>query len=110
MHPQRDVSEIFFLAPYSPYFPHLNDYIRLSKEKPDQYLTVCYEDMKENPFREIEKIAKFLDVTVDEEEVFEDLGFFLQEEKIVRQGTENSQISPMFHLWGKRSCGWGCGL
>ena len=60
-----------FLAPYSPYFPHLNDYIRLSKEKPDQYLTVCYEDMKENPFREIEKIAKFLDVTVDEKEVFE---------------------------------------
>ena len=56
-------------VPYSPYFPHIHDYNRMSKEKPDQFLCLCYEDMKENPAKEVRKVAKFLGLEVTEAEV-----------------------------------------
>ena len=33
-------------APYSPYFPHINGYLRLKSENPTQILVISYEDIK----------------------------------------------------------------
>lgn len=58
--------------PYSPYFSHIGQYIEASRRMPRQYLAVSYEEMKLNPKAVIAKIAKFLQVPVDEE-MLEDL-------------------------------------
>ena len=49
IHTQKWVILLFLSAPYSPYFPHLNDYFTLAKSDPSRCLIICYEDMQENP-------------------------------------------------------------
>lgn len=49
-------------APYTPYLPHLFGYFDAAKKHPKSVLVLCYEDMKENPVREVEKIAQFLNL------------------------------------------------
>ena len=61
----------FYIAPYSPYFPHIHGYRAQSAAKPDQFLTLCYEDMQRDPRKEIRKVAEFLNIHVTEEKVEE---------------------------------------
>jgi hypothetical protein len=51
-------------APYTPYLPHLFGYFDAAKKHPKSVLVLCYEDMKENPVREVEKIAQFLNLSL----------------------------------------------
>lgn len=53
--------------PYSPYFPHVNEYVQYSRARPEQILCISYEDMKENPEREVRKISKFLKINATDE-------------------------------------------
>ena len=53
---------MFNEAPYTPYFGHINGYMQASKSRPQQFLAVSYEDMKQNPEKVIEQIANFLKI------------------------------------------------
>ena len=54
---------------YSPYFPHLFGYFDKSKQFPKTVLVLCYEDLKQDPVGEIEKVAKFLGLELQQEEL-----------------------------------------
>ena len=65
-------SEIAFISvPYSPYFPHLFGYIEKAKTIPKSVLILSYEEMKENPVREVERIAQFLNLSLQPDELEE---------------------------------------
>ncbi len=53
---------------YSPYFPHLFGYIDQAA-KAKNILILCYEDMIENPIREVSKVAKFLGIELTDKEL-----------------------------------------
>ena len=55
--------------PYTPFFNHLNGYLKASVEKPQTFKVVSYEDMKSEPKKVIEDIASFLDIQVTPEQV-----------------------------------------
>jgi len=53
---------------YCPYFPHIFGYIEKA-EKSKNILILRYEDMKENPAREVAKVMKFLEINLTDEDV-----------------------------------------
>ena len=55
--------------PYTPFFSHLNGYLKASIENPKTYKVVSYEEMKANPQKVIEDIATFLDIQVNPEQL-----------------------------------------
>jgi hypothetical protein len=56
-------------APYAPYFPHLEGYLNLSQERPAQCLGVAFEDMKADPKAQIRRVAEFIGIEVEDEDV-----------------------------------------
>ncbi len=65
------VSNFPISVPYSPYFPHLFGYIEKAKTNPKSVLILSYEEMKENPVREVERIAQFLNLSLQPDELEE---------------------------------------
>lgn len=53
---------------YCPYFPHLFGYIDRAS-KANNILILCYEDMIEDPAREVLKVVKFLGISLTDEDV-----------------------------------------
>lgn len=60
---------LFEKIPYSPYFPHLSNYMKRAQEDSKSCLVVCYEDMKVDPESVIRKIANFLSIDLSEDDV-----------------------------------------
>lgn len=54
-------------VPYGPYFDHLDGYLSHAKTHPDKVLVINYEEMKKDPKKQIEKVAKFLKVEANPE-------------------------------------------
>ncbi|KAL4219866.1 hypothetical protein ACF0H5_020277 [Mactra antiquata] len=50
---------------YQPFFEYIKQWESFTQEHPDQILNLFYEDMKEDPVREIKKIDKFLGTNRD---------------------------------------------
>ena len=55
--------------PYTPFFNHLNGYLKAAIEKPKTYKVVSYEEMKANPQKVIKEVASFLDIRVTPEQL-----------------------------------------
>ncbi|KAL8531523.1 hypothetical protein ACS0TY_008208 [Phlomoides rotata] len=55
---------------YGPYWDHILEYWKQSKENPNRVLFLKYEDMRENPVHHLRRSAEFLDCSfsADEEE------------------------------------------
>ncbi|XP_045175565.1 sulfotransferase 1B1-like [Mercenaria mercenaria] len=49
------------IYPYCPWFQYMKDWERFSKQHPEQILNLFFEDLKEDPVREIKKINSFLE-------------------------------------------------
>ena len=49
-------------VPYGPYFEHLDQYLSEADKRPEKVLAIKYEDMKQDPEKCIQEIAKFLQV------------------------------------------------
>ena len=90
---------ISYVVPYGPYFPHLHEYLKMTRENPEQFLGVSYEELQEKPTEVIERIAKFLKVEVDQEDVerLVDLTSFEQMKKNPRTNYEH------WDIWGIRN-------
>ncbi|KAL8531524.1 hypothetical protein ACS0TY_008209 [Phlomoides rotata] len=58
------------VSPYGPYWDHILEYWKQSKENPNRVLFLKYEDMRENPVHHLRRSAEFLDCSfsADEEE------------------------------------------
>lgn len=56
-------------VPYAPFFAHLGDYKKMTLEKPEQFFTIAYEDMMEDPKKAVKRIAEFLAVEATDEQV-----------------------------------------
>lgn len=52
---------------FYPWFKYVKEWERFSKQHPDQILNVYYEDIKEDPVREIKKINSFLETNRSDE-------------------------------------------
>ena len=65
------IFQFLISVPYSPYFPHLFGYIEKAKTIPKSVLILSYEEMKENPVREVERIAQFLNLSLQPDELEE---------------------------------------
>ncbi|XP_045176915.2 sulfotransferase 1B1-like [Mercenaria mercenaria] len=52
---------------FYPWFQYVKEWERFSKNHPDQIINIYYEDLKENPVREIKKLDKFLDMERSED-------------------------------------------
>ncbi|KAL4225324.1 hypothetical protein ACF0H5_016012 [Mactra antiquata] len=52
---------------YQPFYEYIKGWEAFTKEHPDQILNLFYEDMKEDPIREIRKINEFLGTNRDDE-------------------------------------------
>ncbi|PVD32859.1 hypothetical protein C0Q70_08306 [Pomacea canaliculata] len=66
----NDFCELFFFGklPFDNYFWHMKQVTTFVEENPDlPVLTLSFEDMKKNPLENVKRLAKFLELDVDEQ-------------------------------------------